>query len=354
MKRYKLSELAKLLQAELVGEDVEISGVNGLNEAKPGDLTFLDQTRYVPMLQESKAAAVLLAPDLAELAGDRPALLVEQPRLAFAKVLALFAPEWELDEGVHSSAVVEDSAQLGEDVRIGALCYVGKRVKIGPRTRLYPNVVIGDDVEIGADCVVFPLVSIYHQVKIGDRVRIHSGSVLGSDGFGYAPGPEGLVKIPQIGTVIIEDDVEIGSNTSIDRGTTSATIIKRGTKLDNQVQVAHNVKIGRHTVICGQSGVAGSSTVGDGVVIAGQVGVVDHLEVGDGATIGAKAAILTNVPAGVSYTGYPARPHREQLRVWGYESKLPALAKTVAKLEKRLAELEARAAQLAETESEHA
>ena len=338
----KLSEIADLVSGQVIGEDITITGASGLPEAKEGDIAFLDQFRYLPALAESKASAVIVSPEFADSALDRPAILCEAPRIAFAKVLATFAPIWELDEGIHSTAVVDPSAELGEEARIGALSYIGKRVKIGKGARIYPHVVIGDDVEIGDNVELFPLVCIYHACKLGNNIRIHSGSVIGSDGFGYAQGPAGLVKIPQVGIVVIEDEVEIGSNTSIDRATTGVTLISNGAKLDNQVQVAHNVRIGRNSIICGQAGIAGSSQVGDGVILAGQVGIGDHLTVGDGSQIGAKAAVLSDVPAGASYHGYPARPHREQLRIWGNEPKLAQLVRTVRELEKRLAELEAR------------
>ncbi len=336
----RLSEIARLTGARFNGPgDPEISGVAPIEKAGPGDLTFLANPRYEKFVETTRATAIFVPPG--EWHSKAALLTVENPYFAFTQVLQkLFPLTLEQPEGVHPTAVLGQGVTLGEHVSIGAFVVVKDNVSIGERTTLFPHVFIGRNSKIGRNCTVYPNVSIREKTQIGDRVIIHSGTTIGSDGFGFAPKDGVYHKIPQIGIVVIEDDVEIGANCAIDRAALGETRIGRGTKLDNLIQVAHNVQIGEHTVVAAQSGISGSTKIGRHVVIGGQVGFVGHITVGDGAMFGAQAGVTKSVPSGVIVSGYPAREHKYQLRLEASLQKLPDALKRLRELEKRLAELE--------------
>ncbi len=339
----KLSEIAKVLNCELIGDgDVEIRRVSEIQSAVEGDITFIANPKYEKFFDTTRASAVIVSKSFSRRRDDLSLLFSDDPYYAFVKVLKLLNPPVELlPLGIHPSAVVAESASLGENVRIGANAVIGERVKIGDNTVIMPGVVIGDDVEIGSDVLIYPNVTIYHGCKIGNRVIIHSGTVIGSDGFGFVPRPDGSYeKIPQVGIVVIEDDVEIGSNCSIDRATLGETRIKRGAKLDNLIQIAHNVVIGENTVIAAQTGIAGSTKVGKNCVFAGQVGIVGHIEIADRTTIAAQSGVSKSITEpGKVYFGYPAREHSVALRIEGAIRQLPGLIKEFYELKSKIERL---------------
>jgi len=334
----KLSEIVEKLGGSLEGDgNIEIAAVAGLGEGSEGDIGFLSNPKYAAEVASTKASAVIVPNDW-----DRPAkcalVRVENSDQAFAQAAELFYETLPGPlAGVHPSAVVAESAQLGEGVCIGANCTVEEGVAIGSNTVVSPNCHIGYKTIIGDDCLLHPLVSIREFTEIGNRVIIHNGAVIGSDGFGYAVQEDGSrIKIPQIGKVVIEDDVEIGANTAIDRARFGKTRIGKGTKIDNLVQVAHNVVIGEHSVLCGQAGISGSTTVGSRVILAGQAGLAGHLEVGDGAIVGAQAGVMKDVPAKDFVMGSPAMTHLQAKKTIANMILLPKLKDKVRQLEKRL------------------
>lgn len=328
-----LRELADRLDAELVGDgDIEITGAAGLENAGAGDITFVTKPAFLSRLQSSAAAAVIVGPGIEP---DRPALRVADPYATFACLLGslaapldrIFPPGIHPTAVVHPEAVVEDGAALGPYVVVGAGC------RIGTGSRLGAHVVLEADATVGDDCLLYAHTVIRERCRIGDRVILHPGCVVGADGFGYLPGPKGLSKIPQVGIVILENDVELGAGTCIDRATTGTTVIGAGTKLDNLVQVGHNVSIGQHSVFSAQTGISGSCSIGNGVTMGGQVGLADHIRVGDGAKVGAKSGIHKDVPDGGIVFGYPALDIRESHRIAAALRKLPELVRRVGQLE---------------------
>ncbi len=334
-----LKELAELLGGKVVGDgDVEISGVASIDEANPGEITFIANPKYLPKLAQTKASAIIVSPEVTQ--AEKPLLCVANPYLAFAKVVSLCSSQPYQPKGIDAQAWVSPTAQLGKDLTLYPFVYVGDRCRIGDRVTLYPGVFIGEDSSVGEESILYPNVSIYSRTVIGKRVILHSGVVVGSDGFGYAKDGKKNVKIPQVGTVEIEDDVEIGSNTTIDRAALGKTIIRRGVKIDNLVQVAHNVIIGEDSIIVAQVGISGSTKIGSNVTLAGQVGVVGHIEIGDNVMVGAQAGVTHDLPANQGYVGSPALPHREFLRAITVFPKLPEMKKTLNEIEKRLKELE--------------
>lgn len=336
MDAMKLSEIAALVGGRLVGDaDPLITGAAGLEEATASDLTFVIRQDYLPRLAASAAGAVIVAPGMST---DRPAIVREDPYAGFALFLQRFeAPEDRIfPPGVHPSAVIDPGARLGRDVRVGPFCVLGPDVRVGEGSYLGAHVVLGADVSVGRDCRLHSQVSVREGCRLGDRVMLHAGVRIGTDGFGFLPGPAGFSKIPQVGIAVLEDDVEIGSNSCVDRATTGRTVVGRGTKLDNMVQVGHNVRIGAHCVISGHTGIAGSCTIGNGVAIGGFVGIGDHLKVGDGARIGGKAGITRDVPAGATVFGTPAIDIKESFRLFAALRKLPELLRRVSLLEKKM------------------
>lgn len=341
MAGYRLGEIARAVEGELAGPpDLWIQGVAGLEDAGPGQITYAADPRAVERALASPAAAVIVPRDAR--APGKPAIRVEQPKLAFARVLALFRPPSAAPVGIHPTAVIEAGAKVAPSAALGAGVYVGPDAVIDEGAVLYPGVYVGREARIGPHTVLWPGVVVGDRVRIGARVVVHPGAVIGADGFGYVEVAGGREKIPQIGTVVVEDDVEIGANTTIDRATCGATRIGRGTKIDNLVHVGHNVVVGEGCTLIAQVGIGGSARVERGAVLGGQVGVADHARVGAGATVGGKGAVMGSVPPGGVYAGIPARPLREELRARALSRELPQLRETVRALRKRLEELEHR------------
>ena len=339
-----LQDIAARLDCRLDGDGtIDIRRVTTLEDAGPGDLTFFTNPKYIAEMRTTRASAVILAEQ--DEAAPCAMLRARNPYLAFARAVALFAPPDPHPPGVHRLADVAAGAAIAPDASIGAFVSVGDGATIGPRTIVYPHVTIGRGARIGADCVVHARASIRERVEIGNRVVIQDGAVVGSDGFGFARGDDGTHhKIPQVGAVVIEDDVEIGANAAIDRPAVGETRIGAGTKIDNLVQIAHGVRIGRRVLLAAQVGIAGSTTVEDGVTLAGQVGVAGHLTLGRGVVATAQTGIPNSVEAGAFVSGYPAIPNRDWLKSSAIFRRLPELKKAVAELERRLADLEARLA----------
>ncbi len=336
----QLRELAEKLECRLVGDGgVEICRLAPPHEAGEGDLTFIANIRDLRKLDASRASAVIVREGSPP--SSKPALLANDPYLVFVQALRLFSTPEYPTPGIHPSSVVYDGVQVAEDVAIGPLSVVEAGATIGPRSIVGAQVYIGRGARIGADCRLYPQVMIRDGVEIGDRVIIHSGTVIGSDGFGYLRDGQGVrIKIPQVGRVILEDDVEIGANVTIDRATMGATRIKRGTKIDNLVQIAHNVVVGADTVIAALSGISGSTKIGDRVTLAGQVGIVDHVEIGDDVTVGAQAGVAKSLAPGGVFLGSPAVPHLSFKRSIAAMDRLPRLLTILKRIEARVVALE--------------
>jgi UDP-3-O-[3-hydroxymyristoyl] glucosamine N-acyltransferase len=338
--QFRLGRIAEILGAEIVGdENVAIKGVNSLEAAADGDIAFYFDPRYREALLKTKASAVIVEKANRQVQASQ--VVVADPGLAYAKVADLFAPVLPKALGISPQAVVHESCRIGKDVSIHPLAYVGEGALIGDEVILFPGVFIGDGVKIGKRTVVYSNVSILRGCTVGDDVIIHAGTTIGSDGFGFVREEAASVKIPQLGTVQIDDQVEIGANNCIDRATLGKTWIQRGVKTDNLVQVAHNVVIGEDTVVVAQAGIAGSVRIGREVIIGGQVGIADHLEVGEKAMIGSQAGVAKSVSSGEVVSGCPAIPHRLWLRTSGLIARLPQINERLRRLEKRLQELEA-------------
>jgi UDP-3-O-[3-hydroxymyristoyl] glucosamine N-acyltransferase len=337
----KLNELAGLLGAELSGSgEAEITGVAGVREAGEGHITFITGKNSLKDLEHSRASAVLAPRDTPDM--PLPMLRVKNPRLAFARAIELFYVKPYSSTGVSERTAVGKNVTIGTDCSIHPFAVLADKVRIGNRVTIYPGVFVGQESVIDDDSVIYANVSIGHEIVVGKRVIIHSGTVIGSDGFGFVTEGGKHHKIPQVGGVMIEDDVEIGANCTIDRATLGNTLIKKGTKLDNQVQVAHNVTIGEHCLLAGQVGIAGSSTLGNYVVLGGQAGVADHTTVGDRVMVGGGTAITKDVEAGQIIAGYYAMPIRDWLKVQVILPKLPELKKKIIDLEKQVNELKER------------
>ncbi len=329
----KLSEIAAMLGGELLGSsDPEITGAAGLADAGPGDLTFVTSKILLRQVKTSGASAVIIPQGL-ECA--LPAIRLENPYEGFATFLQRFQVPLDrvFPPGIHETAVVDPTADVSLATSIGPYCVIGADCIVGKGTRLASHVTMGPNTEVGVDCQLHARVSIREECRVGNRVILHAGVCLGTDGFGFLPGPKGLIKIPQVGTVIIEDDVEIGSGSCIDRATTGQTVVGRGTKLDNLVQVGHNVKVGNHCVISAHSGIGGSTVIGNRVSIGGFVGIADHITIGDGAKIAGKSGMFKDVPAGATLFGVPAIDVKESFRLFSALRKLPELIRRVRKLE---------------------
>ncbi len=334
-----LRELADYLGGTVAGDKSKtVTGVASLDDAADHQITFLANPRYAPKVATTGAGAVVLPPG-AERHG-RNAIHVANPYLAFAKLLTLFHVAPRESKGVMEGALIGQNVIMGSDVTLYPGAVVGDGVKLGDRVTVYPGVVLYEGVTVGNDVTLHANVVVYQGCRIGNRVSIHAGTIIGSDGFGYAPDGDGFYKIPQLGIVVIEDDVEIGANTTIDRAALSATVIGRGTKIDNLVMIAHNCVIGENCTIVAQVGISGSTKLGKRVTLAGQVGVAGHLEIGDNVMVGAKSGIPGNVPAGSMVSGMPAFNHRDWLRSSAVVPKLPELKKTIAEMEKRIKQLE--------------
>jgi UDP-3-O-[3-hydroxymyristoyl] glucosamine N-acyltransferase len=334
-----LNELAELIGGTVVGNgEVEIHRVAGIDSAKSGEITFLANTKNQPLLQNTQASAVMVKPGI-EAAGVS-LLVCPNPYLAFAKVLTALHVTKPECRGIMEGAFVDPEAKIADGVTIYPGCVVGKNVEVGSGTTLYPGVLLYDNVAIGEDCLIHAGTVVREGCRIGNRVVIQPKAVIGSDGFGFAPDGGGYFKIPQVGIVVIEDDVEIGANTCLDRAAMGETRIGRGSKLDNLVQVGHNVKIGADSIIVAQGGIAGSTEIGKHCTLGGQVGVAGHLKIGDNTMVGGQSGIASNLPGGAVFSGSPAIPHRDWLRASMSFAKLPEMRKEINQLKKQIEELQ--------------
>jgi UDP-3-O-[3-hydroxymyristoyl] glucosamine N-acyltransferase len=332
---FTAAEVARHLTGEVIGDPAQLlQGFAPADRARPGDLTFAENEDYFRRAEQSAASAILVAGPFAS--ATKVLIKVANARIAFAKVLPLFFPDPVFPAGIHPLAVVAASARVDASVHIGPGCVVGENVVIGARTVLQGGNHIGADCRLGEEANLFPNVTLYPRTEIGHRVRIHSGTVIGSDGFGYVLDAGRHRKILQIGNVIIQDDVEIGANVTIDRGALGPTIIGEGTKIDNLVQVGHNVVSGKHCLIVSQVGIAGSTRLGDYVTLGGQVGLAGHLKIGSHVAIAAQSGVMTNIPDDEKWLGSPAQPDRQSKRQLIAIQRLPNLLKRVADLERRL------------------
>jgi UDP-3-O-[3-hydroxymyristoyl] glucosamine N-acyltransferase len=331
----KASEIADLVGGSLFGGDRGVSGVAPLDRSRPDDLSFVASARYLSQVAASQAGALLVARDLADRLDDpRPRIIVTDVHRALATVLQQMYPEAPVVPGVHASAVLGPAVRMGERVCIGAYAVIGEGSRLGDDVSIGAHTVVGPDCDIGDGVVLHPHVSLYGRVRIGPRSIVHSGARLGVDGFGYVFEDGRHRKVPQVGDCRIGADVEIGANTTIDRGSVGPTIIGDGVKIDNLVHLGHNVRVGELSIVVAQVGVAGSARIGRGVTLGGQVGIPGHIEIGDGATLGAQAGVFGDIPAGATYSGYPARPHREALRAQAALFRLPDLVRRLRSLER--------------------
>lgn len=336
---FTVAELAQYLGCKFIGDgNLEIYRIKAIEEAKKGDITFLANPKYQQKAVETKASCIITSDE--KLAEHHTIILCPDPYYSFAQLLDLIYPERESEAGIHEWSYVDDTATLGTNVTIFPFTFISDGVDIGNNVEIHPGVYIGPDTSIGADTRIYANVTIMDSVRIGRRCIVHSGTTIGSDGFGYAF-HEGIhFKVPQIGGVEVGDDVEIGANVTIDRGTLGNTRIGNGVKIDNLVQVAHNVQIGDYCILVSQSGISGSAKLGKYVTLAGQTGVVGHIEIGDGVIAGGRAGITKNVPPGKIVSGFPLADHKDFLKRMAAFSNLPQTVKQVRELKKRVEELE--------------
>ena len=335
-----LAEIAKAIQGRVVGDGaLLIKGICGIKEARPGDLTFLANPHYLPLAATTGASAIIVGKDV--LVEGKSVVQTDDPSAAFSKVIFMIKEDFTPRiSGVHPTAVIDPSAVIAPGAGIGPYVVVEKGAKVGRNTVICAGSFVGQKTSVGENCLIYPHVTLRENVTIGSHVIIHSGTVVGADGFGYASVNGVHVKIPQMGTVVIEDDVELGAGVTIDRARFDKTFIGQGTKIDNLVQVGHNVHIGRHCIIIALAGVAGSCHIGDHVIVAGQAGMGGHLNIGDGASIAAQAGVIKDIPPGVRVFGTPAKEYRTAVREMTHLGKLPQYAAKIAALEKRIKSLE--------------
>jgi UDP-3-O-[3-hydroxymyristoyl] glucosamine N-acyltransferase len=332
---FTTAEIAKQLQGEVLGDaSTTLTGFAPADSAKPGDLTFAENEAYFARAEQSAATAIIA--DKRFSSAKKILIRVPDARIAFTKAVALFFPEPKFAAGIHPTAVIARSSQIDPTAHIGPHCVIGERVKIGVRTVLQAGVFVGDDSKLGDDANFFPNVTLYPRTQTGSRVRVHSGTVIGSDGFGYVFDAGIHRKVTQIGSTVIGDDVEIGAGCAIDRGALGATVIGKGTKIDNLVHIAHNVEIGEYCLICGQVGIAGSAKLGSYVILAGQVGIAGHLKLGNQVTVASKSGVMHDIPDGGKWLGMPAQPDKIFKRQVIALQRLPELLKRVAELERKL------------------
>lgn len=338
MKR-SLGELAKLVGGKVRGDQtLIIRGAASAEEAKKGEITFAISEKFLRLAEESRASAVIVPPEVKSL--SKPTIQVGDPRLAFAKILEFFyPPEYRL-QGIHPTAIIAQGVKLGREVTIGAYSIIEEGALVQDRAYLSEFTYVGRGVVIGEGSFLYPRVTLLEGTRVGRRVIIHSGTVVGSDGFGFVKKEDGsYYKIPQVGKVVIEDEVEIGANVAIDRATTGETRIGRGTKIDNLVHIAHNVTMGSNVAIVALVGISGSCRIGEGAILAGQAGVTDHVSIGANTVVAAKSGVTKNIPAGVFVSGFPARPHAKQKRVKAMIHRLPELLKRVRRMERLIKEI---------------
>jgi UDP-3-O-[3-hydroxymyristoyl] glucosamine N-acyltransferase len=340
--RKTLKEIAQLVGGEVVGDAATIvTGVSGIREAHPGDITFLANPKYLPLLDKTRASAIVTGRDIQSC--GKPIIRTDNPSLAFVKIVSSLAPAQSTHpKGVHSTAVLGKGVSLGKGVCIGPYAVIDDGANIGDDCIIYAHCFIGNSAKIGDGTLIYPNASIRERVEIGKRCIIHSGAVIGSDGFGFITIEGKHEKIPQSGIVQIGDDVEIGANTAIDRARFDKTVISSGTKIDNLVHIAHNVEVGENALIVAQAGISGSTVIGRGAIIAGQAGLVGHITIGDNAICAAQAGVTKSVAADTMVSGYPAQPHDKALRINACIQNLPRLYETIKELRKKIEGLESK------------
>lgn len=338
---FSAKQIADFLQGEVIGDSsVKVNNISKIEEGKPGTLSFLANPKYNHHIYATDASIVLVNKDFIPEGEIKATIIkVDNAYACIAMLLNMVEQARPKRSGIEQNVHIDSSVNIPESHYIGAFTYISPNVKLGNNISIHPQVYIGDNVSIGDNVTLYPGVKIYHDCVIGNNCTIHAGTVIGSDGFGFAPTEHGYQKIAQIGNVVLEDNVEIGANTTIDRATMGSTIIRRGVKLDNLVQIAHNVEIGANTVMAAQVGIAGSTKVGERCMFGGQVGVAGHISIGDNVNIGAQSGIPNTVEANQSILGYPAQPAREFARQTVMIKKLPDLNLTIKKLEKEIQEL---------------
>jgi UDP-3-O-[3-hydroxymyristoyl] glucosamine N-acyltransferase len=340
---FPASQIALIINGKIEGDaNAAVASFGKIEEAQQGQLTFLANPKYEDHLYSTKASVVIINDNFTPRQAVEVTLIrVPDAYTAFATLLAKYQEIVQQQlSGIQQPSYIAKTASYGENVFVGAFTYIGENVKVGKNTKIYPNTFIGDNVTIGDNCIIHPGVKIYHDCTIGSQVNIHAGAVIGSDGFGFAPQADGsFIKVPQLGNVVIEDDVEIGANATIDRATLGSTLIKSGAKLDNLIQIGHNAEVGNSTVIAAQAGVSGSTKIGNGVMIGGQAGIVGHIQIGDGAKINAQSGVSKSLEAGKTVTGSPAYDYTAALRSQAVTRKLPELEKRVKELEALIKQL---------------
>jgi UDP-3-O-[3-hydroxymyristoyl] glucosamine N-acyltransferase len=337
---FKATDIASFLNGEVVGnEDIKVSSVSKIENGKPGTLAFLANPKYEHYIYETKASIVLVNKSFVP-RHDVPATLikVENAYEAFASLLELYTKTKEsLKQGIEQPSFIAETASVEKDIYLGAFAYIGKNAKIGKNVKIYPQAYIGDNVTVGDDCIIYSGVKVYEDCVIGNRCIIHSGAVIGADGFGFAPDQDGSYKkIPQIGNVILEDDVEIGANTTVDCSTMESTIIRKGVKLDNLIQIAHNVEVGKNTVMASQTGISGSTKIGENCMFGGQVGIGGHVTIGNKVTLGAQSGVAQNIKDNQTLLGTPAFDLRTAMRAMMMIRELPQIRKDVLELKKSI------------------
>jgi UDP-3-O-[3-hydroxymyristoyl] glucosamine N-acyltransferase len=339
--QFTAKQISDLLEGTIEGDpSISVNMLSKIEEGEKGSLSFLANPKYVPFIYSTKASIVIVNKDfVAEQPVNSTLIRVEDAYKSFSKLLEIYNQVLQNKKGIEEQSFISSSAQVGKDVYIGAFAYVGNNVKVGSNAKIYPHVYLGDHVEVGENTIINSGVKIYSQCKIGNNCTIHSGVIIGADGFGFAPNEKDYKKVPQIGNVIIEDNVEIGANTTIDRATLGSTIIRKGVKLDNLIQVAHNVEIGENTVIAAQTGIAGSTKIGKQCMIGGQVGIIGHINIADYVKIAAQSGVGTSITnQGEIVQGSPAFNISDYKRVYVIFKKLPELENRIRELEKTLSE----------------
>ncbi len=340
--KFTANQIADILEGEIDGnENVEVFKLSKIEEGEYGSLTFLSNPKYTPYIFSTKASIVIVNKNFEPESEIKTTLIkVDDPYKAFSTLLEYYNQAKSKKSGIESPSFISDSVKYGNNLYLGAFSHIGNEVVIGDDVKIYPNVYIGDDVIIGSGTTVFAGAKIYSDTVIGNNCEIHSGAIIGADGFGFAPNTNGIyTKIPQIGNVIIEDNVDIGAATTIDRATLGSTIIREGVKLDNQIQIAHNVEIGKNTVIAAQSGIAGSTKIGENCMLGGQVGVVGHITIGNNVRIQAQSGIAKNIKDNEIIQGSPAFGYSDFFKSYVYFKKLPELVSTINMLKKELKNL---------------
>jgi len=336
-----VKQIAEMIQGTIIGDEaVVIRGISGIKEAKEGDLTFIANRKYLSLLKNTKASAIIVSRDIKN-TSNSPLIQVDNPSLAFGRVMSYVGPEEiRFTPGIHPTAIIGENVALGKDVSVQPYAVIEDYAAIGDRCIIGTGVYIGHYTTIESDCLIYPHVIIRERIRIGNHVIIHPCTVIGGDGFGFATVKGVHHKIPQIGTVEIGNDVEIGSSVTIDRARFGRTLIGNGVKIDNLVQIAHNVSIGDNTIVVAQVGISGSTTIGQNVVIAGQAGIIGHVAVGDNVIIGGKAGVTKDIPDNTHVTGFPAREKWEDMRFQAYLRKQPEMIERIKNLEERIEELE--------------